>query len=100
MGEQSNPKIMYDDLSDEEPQHFRSLNEIYENIDEVELADSEKAEALLAESDEHASFSDAAGNPEWVEAMNSEIKSIEKNRTWELSKLPAGHKSNRSQMGI
>jgi rubrerythrin len=93
MGEQSNPEIVYDDLSDEEPQHFRSLNEIYENTDEVELADSEEAEALLVESDEPASFSEAAGNPEWVEAMNSEIKSIEKNRTWELSKLPAGHKA-------
>lgn len=85
--------MMVDDLSDEEPQHFKSLNEIYQNTEEVELEDFEEAGALLAKTDKPTCFSDAAGNLEWVEAMNSAIKSIEKNKTWELSKLPAGHKA-------
>ena len=93
MGEQLNPEMMMDDLLDEEPQHYRSLSEICDQNDVVELADSDEAEALLAESDEPAKFRDAAGSPKWVEAMNSEIRSIEKNRTWELTKLPAGHKA-------
>jgi hypothetical protein len=56
------------------------LNEIYQNTDEVELEDSEEIEALLTESDEPTSYNEAAESPEWVEAMNSEIRSIEKIR--------------------
>lgn len=84
---------MFDDLSDEEPQHFRSLNEIYQNTEKVDLADSDEIEALLAETGEPTNFGEAAGNPKWEKAMDSEIKSIEKNKTWKLSKLPAGHKA-------
>jgi len=93
VGEQSNPEMIFDDLSDEEPQHFRNLNDIYDDTEEVELADSDEVEALLTESDEPENFSEAVGNPEWVEAMNNEISSIEKNGTWKLSKLPTGHKA-------
>jgi len=93
VGEQSNPEMIFDDLSDEEPQHFRNLNDIYDDTEEVELADSDEVEALLTESDEPENFSEAVGNPEWVEAMNNEIISIEKNGTWKLSKLPTGHKA-------
>jgi len=73
--------VGYDDLSDEEPQYFKSLNEIYQNTEEVELEDSEEIDALLAESDEPISYCEAAEKPDWVEAMNSEIRSIEKNQT-------------------
>jgi len=92
-GEQLHSEGLVDDLSDEEPQRFRSLNEIYENTEVVVLTDSEDAEALFAESAKPAKYSEAAENPEWMEAMNSEIRSIEKNRTWELTKVPAGHKA-------
>ena len=84
------PEVTADD--DDEPQHFRSLSEIYQNTNEIELAYSD-VEALLVEADEPTSFSDAAGDSEWVKAMNSEIQSIEGNRTWSLAKLPAGHKA-------
>jgi hypothetical protein len=50
-------------------------------------------EALLAETEESTSFGEAASDPQWVEAMDKEIQSIEKNGTWSLSKLPAGHKA-------
>jgi hypothetical protein len=42
--------------------------------------------------EEPSCYRDAAGKPEWEEAMNREIESIEKNRTWTLTTLPAGHK--------
>ena len=56
------------------------------------MADSD-SEALLAETDEPTSYSEAATDPEWVKAMNSEFQSIQKNKTWELSDMPAGHKA-------
>lgn len=67
LGQQLNPELI-DDLSDEEPQHFRSLNEMYQNTDEVELVDSEGVEA-----NEPGCYTEAAGNLVWVEAMNNEI---------------------------
>lgn len=49
-------------------------------------------EALLAEMEEPSYYSDAARYTEWVDAMNKEIDSIERNGTWKLSALPAGQK--------
>ncbi|CAL8991481.1 unnamed protein product [Prunus brigantina] len=48
--------------------------------------------ALFAYSDP-VLFSDAAREPKWQKAMDEEIKSIEKNNTWELTELPQGHKT-------
>ncbi|KAL6286215.1 hypothetical protein ACE6H2_010605 [Prunus campanulata] len=48
--------------------------------------------ALFADSDP-VSFSDAVREPKWQKAMDEEIKSIEKNNTWELTELPQGHKT-------
>jgi hypothetical protein len=84
------------DWSSNQPLRFRNLNEIYDNSEEVELGDSgveladSDVEALLIEVDEPTKYSEAACHQEWIEAMNKEIQSIEKNRTWELVKLPAG----------
>ncbi|BBG96765.1 hypothetical protein Prudu_005670 [Prunus dulcis] len=39
------------------------------------------------------SFFDAVKEPKWQKAMDEEIKSIEKNNTWELTELPQGHKT-------
>ncbi|CAL2257557.1 unnamed protein product [Prunus armeniaca] len=47
---------------------------------------------LFADSDP-LSFSDAVKEPKWQKAMDEEIKSIEKNNTWELIELPQGHKT-------
>jgi hypothetical protein len=70
---------------------FRNLDEIYDETTEVELMDSD-VEALLAEADEPSCYGEAAGHQEWMEAMDKEMQSIEKNRTWELVKLPVGKK--------
>jgi hypothetical protein len=93
--------VQGDQSSDEEQERFRSLNDIYNTTGEVVLqydSDGEPlqnpdVEALLAESEEPNNYSEATRNPEWIEAMDKEIESIEKNGTWKLSKLPAGQKA-------
>ena len=43
--------------------------------------------------EEPSCYREAAGQPDWEDAMSKEIESIEKNLTWSLVKLPAGHKA-------
>lgn len=43
--------------------------------------------ALLVET-EPVSFEEAIQDPKWIAAMEEELKAIEKNETWELTKLP------------
>ena len=47
---------------------------------------------LFITSNDPISFEKAAKSPKWREAMDLEIKSIEKNGTWELTTLPIGAK--------
>ncbi|XP_019432133.1 PREDICTED: uncharacterized protein LOC109339179 [Lupinus angustifolius] len=48
--------------------------------------------ALLAEM-EPVSFEDTIQHNHWLEAMKEELKSIEKNHTWELTQLPSDKKA-------
>lgn len=77
---------------DEPPLRFRNLNEVYQDSVEVELTSDSEVEALLVVMEEPSCYHDAAGNGNWIAAMESEIQSINKNKTWELVKLPAGQK--------
>ncbi|GKE78004.1 retrovirus-related pol polyprotein from transposon TNT 1-94 [Tanacetum coccineum] len=48
---------------------------------------------LLAQSHSTpTNFKEALLDPEWCEAMNAELKSLEQNGTWELTTLPQGKK--------
>ena len=38
-------------------------------------------------------YEEAVKEKKWREAMDREIKSVEKNKTWELTNLPKGHKT-------
>ena len=89
---------------DETPRRFRSLNEVYQYSQVVNLdsdTDEENAGnagqndavelvALLTVMEEPTCFSDAENDPNWVQAMDDEMHSICKNGTWELATLPPG----------
>ncbi|GJT82518.1 ribonuclease H-like domain, reverse transcriptase, RNA-dependent DNA polymerase [Tanacetum coccineum] len=61
---------------------FRTLNDLYENTEEL----------LLAE-DEPKNYKEASTDQKWIEAMKVELDSINRNNTWELTTLPKGHKA-------
>ncbi|GJW20080.1 ribonuclease H-like domain, reverse transcriptase, RNA-dependent DNA polymerase [Tanacetum coccineum] len=61
---------------------FRTLNDLYENTEEL----------LLAE-DEPKNYKEASSDQKWIEAMKVELDSINRNNTWELTTLPKGHKA-------
>lgn len=57
-----------------------------------EEAETRMVLALFMSNDDPVSFAKANKEGKWIEAMRSEIQSIEKNKTWELVSLPAGAK--------
>ncbi|GKA47797.1 ribonuclease H-like domain, reverse transcriptase, RNA-dependent DNA polymerase [Tanacetum coccineum] len=61
---------------------YRTLSDLYENTEEL----------LLAE-DEPKNYKEASSDQKWIEAMKVELDSINKNNTWELTTLPKGHKA-------
>jgi hypothetical protein len=78
---------------------FRNLSDLYEHTVEIDLEESEEEEledtdvqALLVETGEPSCYREAADYQEWIDAMDKEMESIEKNKTWELVKLPIGKK--------
>ncbi|XP_057449943.1 uncharacterized protein LOC130741148 [Lotus japonicus] len=72
-----------EDDSDPEtpPRKFRSLSEIYESCDMWFFAS------------EPQFFDEAVKEDVWRKAMNNEMRSIEKNQTWQLVDLPKGKDS-------
>ncbi|GJS18526.1 ribonuclease H-like domain, reverse transcriptase, RNA-dependent DNA polymerase [Tanacetum coccineum] len=61
---------------------FRTLNDLYENTEEL----------LLAE-DEPKNYKEASNDQKWIEAMKAELDFINRNNTWKLTTLPKGHKA-------
>nr|GEV55419.1 hypothetical protein [Tanacetum cinerariifolium] len=61
---------------------FRTLKDLYENTEEL----------LLAE-DEPKNYKEASSDQKWIEAIKVELDSINRNNTWELTTLPKGHNS-------
>ncbi|GJR23767.1 zinc finger, CCHC-type containing protein [Tanacetum coccineum] len=61
---------------------YRTLTDIYENTEEL----------LLAE-DEPKDYKEASNDQNWIEAMKDELDSINRNNTWRLTSLPPGHKA-------
>ena len=62
-----------------------------EGLSDLDL-DEEINLMLFTASNNPISFEEAAKSPKWREVMDLEIKSIEKNGTWELTTLPYGAK--------
>ncbi|KAL8121978.1 hypothetical protein AgCh_018636 [Apium graveolens] len=77
-------------LSKEESEttRYRRLSDIYNDTEEVELHD----ELMLIGVDKPVCYSHEIKEKCWEKAMQNEIRAIERNGTWNLVELPAGHK--------
>nr|GEX92312.1 ribonuclease H-like domain, reverse transcriptase, RNA-dependent DNA polymerase [Tanacetum cinerariifolium] len=60
---------------------FRTLNDLYENTEELLLA-----------KDEPKNYKEPSSDQKWIESMKVKLDSINRNNTWELTTLPKGHK--------
>lgn len=69
------------------PRKFRLFNELYDDTEHIVLS-----------IEEPSCFEEAVQEIELKKAMESELESIERNKTWELTNLPPGHRA--FQMGI
>lgn len=65
---------------------MRNLADTYESTNEI-ILDFFKLYCLFADS-EPLTFNEAMQDKRWKEAIDEEIKSIEKNNTWKLTSLP------------
>jgi Reverse transcriptase (RNA-dependent DNA polymerase) len=72
------------DEAEAEPRNPR-FRDLYETTGEMYLV------CLLADA-KTISFEEAVRDPKWKTAMDEEMKAIEKNKTWEMTDLPKGHK--------
>ncbi|MCF8701902.1 DDE-type integrase/transposase/recombinase, partial [Corynebacterium sp. MC-10] len=76
-------------LNERSVERARSLGDIYEDTERLENL---TLLCLFADC-EPVTFEEAVQSKKWRDAMDEEIKSIEKNDTWELTSLPKGHKA-------
>ena len=79
-------------FSSERPQRFRSIQEIYDNSEELSQNMNELTLFCLFADHAVISFDDAIHDEKWKKAMNEEIEAIKKNDTWQLTTLPHGQK--------
>jgi hypothetical protein len=78
-----------DELIEEEaPRRYRTVESV---VDDLEAADAD--ELLFASSGEPSTFQEAEPHAPWRAAMMDEMASIEENKTWSLTTLPAGKRA-------
>ncbi|KAL8101288.1 hypothetical protein AgCh_033240 [Apium graveolens] len=68
-----------------EPRKYKSINDIYENTEPIEL---QEEELLLMGVDEPMNYNHAMKKKCWRQAIKVEMDSIERNDSWTLSDLP------------
>lgn len=68
---------------------YKTLSEVYENAEQVELNDEE---LFLVAPDEPANYKQASKERLWRQAMEREIEAVEQNKTWSSTMLPPGQK--------
>lgn len=73
---------------DSEPRRFRSLSDIYNETEAIEILD----ELMFIGVDEPTNYAQASQKKEWKRAMEQELEAIERNGTWSLTQLPSGKK--------
>jgi len=75
----------------ERPKKTGDIRDIYERSDEV-TCNLEELYCLQIDC-EPLNFEEIVNDKRWRHAMEEEVKSIEKNDTWELTTLPKGHEA-------
>ena len=78
--------------TDEGSMRYRHIEDIMRDAQRVDLDEDVEEEVMLVETEEPSCYCEAAGQQVWEDTMAKEIESIEKNNTWTLTVLPAGHK--------
>ena len=73
------------------PLRFRNLENVYDTTDEVH--EYEYSGVCYFAAEEPKNVEEALSEKCWREAMVTEMNSIQSNKTWELSELPAGHRA-------
>lgn len=68
------------------PKRYRLLTDMYQNTEEVHIPPQDLM--MIHSNDERTLYREASKQREWVEAMDAELASIEKNNTWKLVNLP------------
>lgn len=72
------------------PKRYRLISELLENTYEIELPPEELM--FMSNDEEPSRYVEAKQKEEWLQAMNDEIASIERNKTWKLVEIPRNHK--------
>jgi hypothetical protein len=90
----SNDEDRVDAYHDDEPLRYRTMHNIFCDQPVPGLATHDLKEELhLAHEDgELRSFAEAEGDAAWCAVMQQEMETVERNRTWELTDLPASHR--------
>jgi hypothetical protein len=83
-----------DAYHDDEPLRYRTVDNIFGDQPAPGLAmhDFEAELHLVHEDGEPRSFTEAEGDAAWRATMQQEMDAVERNQTWELADLPAGHR--------
>ncbi|KAI3523596.1 hypothetical protein L1887_01838 [Cichorium endivia] len=72
------------------PKRYRLLTDLLDQTEEIEGGE----ELMMTRNDdEPGSYTEASKEKVWIDAMNSELASIEKNKTWRLVELPKNRKA-------
>lgn len=86
------PPTEQDSVADDDlTPRYRTLSNIFDTTEEVE--NYEYSRLCLLTADEPANVEEALGDDCWKMAMQSELKAIEDNDTWELTNLPKDQKA-------
>jgi hypothetical protein len=81
-----------DAFYDDEPLRYRTVTNIIGDESPPSLVPRLFAQLHLTHAGEPTNYAKAKGDPALEAAMKQELESVEKNMTWELVDLPAGHR--------
>ena len=72
----------------------------YEVMKDTEITNGGLVNFFIFANCDRISYEEARSDEKWIQAMNEDIQSIQKNNTWELTTLPVEKKAYRCKMGL